>query len=512
MGKNVIAVGRSLSSSFEEDFAPYLDDRLDCLRQELDLRQNPRAVNQHESELLLELLEGWAHKECWDAVVEWASCAVLEGCPKRFLVPLYRFWLEGLIRGLEWDSARVLSRHILGFRFSSHEFVALSLYGLSLIGVEDHARRIARVLQSKTRKTTLEAEALAVFNLMFRGRRYWGPSLSILEKVSIQGRFGYFAHLNCVSFSLDCDDHLRAGRALNAFHRSFPYAPEPIRAALALAASESNWREAVRLSRELCRINPQETENFVVLAGALEYGGELFAARDVLRRCAASVEPDDYDFVVTAGAVAFKLYRAQGDEHFRSEAIRFLSRALTIGRAYRLPGASVSSLLHQLKAGAGEPSIPPPAGRIGSGPSFWLCLVNDHGWKHGLPRRSQLLVRVPEECQMGDFIFLARGSDWNAADELDIHGLLRVASPQIPDEYLERVVRIDGFKMFDAPIRYNFAVSPEPAHDGHGIYNFSNVASLYFYEIQKDDAESIVGRVESLDHPLSFEQLVNKYA
>lgn len=505
-------VNQSAVNAFEEDFSSLLDDRLECIRQELNLSQRPRRLKGRECELLLELLEVWAQKESWDAIVEWASLAISEGCPPRFMVALYRNWMEALYRSFEWDGVRRLARHLLGFRFSSHEFVALSLYGLSLVGLKDHARRIARVIQRKQTKTVLEAEALAVYNLTFRKRKHWKASLSILEKVSHSGRCRYFTALNWAAFALDCDDHECASRAFNSMNETYPDAPEPIRTAVALAVDNLDWAEVVRLLRVLCRINPQEAENHVALATALEHRGEFFAARDVLKGCRHSVHPDDYDFVVTAGSVAHHLYQVYREQSFRTEAIRYTSRALALCRAYHLPSAAHSATLHLLNAGVGELSIPPVRREGQSGPSFWLCMVDDYGWKHGLPRRSQLLLRVPEGCAKGDFIFLARGRNISQDREHEIYGLLQVATPQIPDEYLDRVARLTGFKMFDSPVRYRFTAAPEPAHDGHGIYNFSNKVSLYFSEIERSDAEKIVSQIENLESPISFDRLVNRYA
>lgn len=509
---SVNLVNQSTANVFEEDFSCLLNDRLESIRQELNLTLRPRRLSGRECELLLELLEGWAQKESWDAVVEWCSLAISEGCPRPFMVALYRNWMEGLYRGFEWEGLQSLARHLLGFRFSSHEFVALALYGLSLVGFQVHARRIARVIQRKPKKTVLEAEALAIYNLTFRKKKHWKASLSILEKVSASGRCRYFSMLNWASFALECDDHERASRAFNSMHEHFPYAPEPIRTAVALAVDNLDWAEVVRLLRALCRINPQEVENRIALATALEHQGEFFGARHVLQSCGQAVHPDDYDFVVTAGSVAHQLYQVYGEECFRIEAIRYMSRALRLCRAYNIPSAAHSATLHLLNAGVGELSIPPVRLDGQSGPLFWLCMVDDFGWKHGLPRRSQLLLRVPESCAKGDFIFLARSRGMNQEQEYEVYGLLQVATPQIPDEYLDRVVRLSGFKMFDSPVRYRFSAEPEPAHDGHGIYNFSNKVSLYFSEIERSDAENIVSQIENLESPISFGRLVNRYA
>ncbi len=495
---------------FAEDMMPELDDRLNCIVRELDILERPRPLDSRETELLIELLEGWAHKENWDPVLEWSSTVVLEGCPFRYSVVLYRFWIEALYRNHDLEGVYTLSRHLLGFRYETREYLALSLLGLTLCGNERFARRVARSLFASERKSVLVVEALARFNLEFLSRERRKQSLKIYERVCEQQKFPYCSLLAWVECALVEDDHEQAARALAALHERYPFSQEPLKAALQLAIDESDWVEAVRLARKLYRINPTSAENIASLATAMEYKGELLAARSLLQQHAHCFEKDDYDFVATSASVAYKLYRLYQEETFRGEAIRYFAQGMKIAPKFGIGTANFHSALHRLNAGVGEKALPRRRDVNDTDPRFWLLMADGEGWKHALMRQS-FLLQVPLDVQMGDYIFVCRGDSVADMAHCGVDGMLEVLTPQIPDEHLERVVKVGHFKMFGDSVQFSRTEEPILEHNGHGLCNFSNRSQLYFSQLSAENAEEIVSRVENLDNPFKG-KLVSRYA
>jgi tetratricopeptide (TPR) repeat protein len=485
-----------------------LDGRLESISSQLNIMQKPRHLKEQESQLLVELLEGWSFKESWEAIVEWSSQAILGGFTFRLASTVYRHWLEALLRSHDLPGAFSLCRHLLSFRRESPEFLALALLGLSKLGRRNLAVRIARSVANIERRSLLMAEALATFNIEFMSRNRRIASLAVLERVAGQKPDSYFSLLNWFESSLELDCHDQAARAVNFISKNFPFAPEPIRTAAHIAMDVGEWTEVVRCFDELLRINPMDHEARVGLAGALEHAGEVLAARRVLEDCSAAVSIDDYDFSATLGHVSFQLYKKYGNPDHRTEAIRSLSNCARIAPRYGIPSATFHAFLHELNAGVGELAI--PAVSVGKSQRFWICMANDYGWKRLLVRQS-FLIKVPEEAQKGDIVFMCRGQGLEGVGSCKIEGILEILTPQIPDERLERLVKCGNFKMFDAPVKYVFKDPPLLSHDGHGLHNFSSVVELYYAEFSAEAADEVVSKVESLGQGY-FAKRLRKYA
>jgi tetratricopeptide (TPR) repeat protein len=485
-----------------------LDGRLESISSQLNIMQRPRHLKNQDAELLVELLEGWSLKESWEAIIEWSSQAILGGFTFRLASTVYRHWLEALLRSHDLTGAFSLCRHLFSFRHESPEFVALALFGLSKLGRRDLAFRIARSLARTERRSVLMAEALATFNIEFMSRKRRVASLSVLERVAQQKPDNYFGLLNWFESSLVLDCHDQAARAINLIAKHFPCAPEPIRTAAHIAMDAGDWTEVVRCFDELLRINPMDHEARVGLAGALEYAGEMLAARRVLEECSAAVSIDDYDFSATLGHVSFQLFKKYGNPDHRIEAIRSLSNCARIAPRYGIPSATFHAFLHELNAGVGELAI--PAVNDGSRNRFWISMANDYGWKRLLELQS-FLIKAPEEAQKGDIVFLCRGQGLEGLGSCRVEGILEILTPQIPDERLERLVKCGNFRMFDSPVKYVFKDPPMLSHDGHGLHNFSSVVELYYAEFSAEAAEEVVSKVESLGQGY-FAKRLRKYA
>lgn len=488
---------RDASVFFESDEQFDLQIRIDLLRDQLDLTGNPRSLEAHECELLIELLESWSMQESWENVIEWSSLALLSSCPLKFACRLYRFWMEALHRSHQLPELMSLCRHMLRFRREAKDLIGLTLMGLCYCGRRELARRVARSLQKRRKLSVMQMEGLAHYCTTFLTKKAARRALRTLNRTCEVGGYGYFSMLACVEQALANDCHDQAALSLNDLHRRYPFAPEPIRAAAQLAIDQSDWPEVVRLMRMLYEIDPTSTDSINGLVTALERAGELLGARALMQAKSHLFDVADYDFMATGGLVAYRLFKRYGMERDREEAIRFLNQGLNLCQAYGIGSASFSMLLHDLRPGSGELVVqgrrePHPI------PKFWICLAEDRGWRHALPRRT-FLVRTPPEAREGDFIFMCRGTRPESTEDWSILGVLEIVSPHFHDQYLESVVKVDHFKIFANSVPYPDTEPPILSHDGHGSINFSNIVTLYYAEVEREIAERIIAQVENLD-------------
>jgi tetratricopeptide (TPR) repeat protein len=500
-----------------DHWADESSDRLDAIREQLNIFDAPRFLKSSESQLLLELLEGWALREAWAPIIEWASKAILEGCTFRFASSVYRFWLEALIRSNEHSGAFSLCRHLISYRNETDEFLALALFGLSKLDRGGLARPVARRLLASQKRSALVVESLAThacaFGELARARR----SVAVLGSVVRQSPENYFSHLNWFESSLSLDHHDQAASALEALKRNFPTSLEPLRTAAQIMMDQGDWTGVVGSLQSIRRLSSNDVESDVALAAALEYKGDLLAARSVLHAVAQRVPLDDYDYSATLASVNYKLAAIYRDESYRAEAIRALRNCLRIAPAYGLPSSNFHVMLHELSAGVSEHrvSVTPQVGGLRSigrteVSRFWLCMADNSGWRRLLRKRS-FLVKVPEGAGKGDRVFLCRGEGFKGQSSCKIEGTLEILTPAVPDEELGMVAKCGNFKMFDKAVDFAFSSPPVLCRDGHGLLNFSHTIGLYYAEFSSEGADEVVSHLESHSKTIN-QKKVNNYA
>lgn len=480
-------------------------ERIEEIRRHLNLLARPRRLNQRETELLIELLEHWAMRERWEPIIEWSSRAVLEGCTFRYAAKVYRYWLDALLRSSELDGAFSLCRHLLAFRKESDDFLALALYGLCHLDRGTLARPIARRLLGRKKRSVLAVESLATHACLFGAGPRQARALAILKSIAQQS-CEFSALWNWYDCALTLGFADNASDAVNEMLQRFPDALEPLRVAVNIAIDEGEWADVLRYARQIARLAPESGEDGVALATALEYNGELFAAREALAEAASRISIDDYDFSATLGSVTYKLFKKYRDREHLIESIKSLKNALRVCKSYGIPSANFRAMLYELSSsGLGvapesksKQSKSSDGNRRNQGTSgYWLCMANDEGWRR-LLRRKSFLIKVPENATVGDIVFLSRGNGLKGASTCKIEGLLEILTPALPDEQLGRVVKCGNFKMFPAAVELAFSEPLVLCHDGHGLLNFSSRVGLYYAEFSAQSADQVVSRLELL--------------
>lgn len=482
--------------------------RIDEIVTHLDLAARPRSLDKTETELLLELLEHWMLREAWEPVIEWASKAIYEGCSFCYVATVYRFWMEAALRHHDTSGVFSLCRHLLTFRRETDEFLALALYGLTKIDRKSLARPLARRLMTRPKKSRLVVEALATHAALFGSAQRAGRALRVLRTIAQSKAGDYLLLSNWYEVALAVGANSHATDALNELSQQFPDALEPLRVQVQIALEEKNWAQVVSNLKKVCSLKPSSDEESVALATALEYCGELHAARQILRSIAAQVSLDDYDFSVALGTINHKIFTRYGGDCHRIEAKACLENALRICPAYGLPSGNFRVMLHEL--GAGLPSSQVQLGTTSQAraPRFWLCMANDIGWRRLLDRQS-FLIKVPDGFSKGDIVFLSRGHGLESLSSVKIEGTLEIMSPPVHDEQLEQIAKCGNFKMFNEAVAIALRDPIILCHDGHGLHNFAPKVGLYYAEFDAERAEDIVTHLETLGRGTTQKRVTN---
>lgn len=444
-----------------------------------------------------------------EGVEDLASRVIATGCGYRATFRLYRFWIEALRSDYNFKGLKSLSRHLLGLRHSSPDFVPLAVIALSYTGERRFSGRILKAMHSQPgRRKIANVEAYAVYNAESPKRDRRERGLQFLQALNVKNKSNYFLARNYLVYSLENDYLEEASRAFEMIHDRFPRCPEPYWGAARLALAQGHWSEAVRVLQELVADQPDNGDALIALAGCLEKTGDLLAARDILLSSATIFDPKDYDYCATLGTINKRLFERYGMDEYREQAVHSYAKAISAAEKLGLSEAPLHVALHELSSKDGFQLSKKPASRksnqliethsaVTKTPRAWILSVDDHDVGN-FRKHSNFLLRSPDSVHKGDLVLVARrfgSNDWRTGQQ-QVVGVMSAMSDVTPDSRYGYAVCVGQFQDLETPVDLQLGRDTTAMQDFFGCENFSAQSPVFFLDADPVTNEEIVKAVE----------------
>lgn len=445
-------------------------------------------------------------KGAWDKVEEVAAKVIATGVGVRSTLRLYRFWMEALRANYNFDSLRVLARHLLSLRQASMKFVPLAAMALAYTGERRFSSKILKSLNSKPGpKSITVVEAFAVFQAESPRRELRERGLQYLQALNIKNQSNYFLARNYLTYALENDYLDEASKAFELVHDRFPRCPEPFWGAARLALAQGHWSEAACVLQELVADHPDNADALIALASCFEKNGDLLAARDVLTSSSHLFETGDYDYAAMLATVNKRLYERYGMPEYKEDAVKGFSHAIRSAKKLGISEAPLYVALNELGIQSTVTTknirLNDPQGReadpYGGSPKAWIMSVDDQDVSH-LKRYDSLLLRSPGNVKKGDLVLVARrfgSDDWRGAEQ-QIVAVMSAMSDVTPDVRYGFAVCVGRFQELENPLDLNLGRDTTALVDFFGCENFSAQSPVFFLDADPGTSERVVRAVE----------------